>query len=380
MSSAAEQVFTGARIVLADRVIDGTLVVREGLVAEVAEGRAAGDDFEGDYLIPGLVELHTDHIESHYRPRPGVRWNPVAAVQAHDAQIAASGITTVFDALRIGLDEQSELTADDMARLAEAIRQSGAGERLRADHFLHLRCEVSAPDCEETFERFRDDEQVRMVSLMDHSPGQRQFASMDAYRTYYQGKLKMSDADLDAFSARRMRQSAIHAEPNRAMISAFCRAEGIVLASHDDATIEHVDRAREQGIRVAEFPTTLEAAHASREAGMSVLMGAPNIVRGGSHSGNVSARTLVEAGVLDILSSDYIPFSLLHAAFTVGEAVDGISLPQAVALVSKHPAEAGGLADRGEIAPGKRADLVRVTVADGVPIVRAVWRQGRRVA
>ena len=380
MSSAAEQVFTGARIVLADQVIDGTLVVREGLVAEVAEGRAAGDDFEGDYLIPGLVELHTDHIESHYRPRPGVRWNPVAAVQAHDAQIAASGITTVFDALRIGLDEQSELTADDMARLAEAIRQSGACERLRADHFLHLRCEVSAPDCEETFERFRDDEQVRMVSLMDHSPGQRQFASMDAYRTYYQGKLKMSDADLDAFSARRMRQSAIHAEPNRAMISAFCRAEGIVLASHDDATIEHVDRAREQGIRVAEFPTTLEAARASREAGMSVLMGAPNIVRGGSHSGNVSARTLVEAGVLDILSSDYIPFSLLHAAFTLGEAVDGISLPQAVALVSKHPAEAGGLAERGEIAPGKRADLVRVTVADGVPIVRAVWRQGRRVA
>jgi alpha-D-ribose 1-methylphosphonate 5-triphosphate diphosphatase len=380
MSSAAEQVFTGARIVLADQVIDGTLVVREGLVAEVAEGRAAGDDFEGDYLIPGLVELHTDHIESHYRPRPGVRWNPVAAVQAHDAQIAASGITTVFDALRIGLDEQSELTADDMARLAEAIRQSGAGERLRADHFLHLRCEVSAPDCEETFERFRDDEQVRMVSLMDHSPGQRQFASMDAYRTYYQGKLKMSDADLDAFSARRMRQSAIHAEPNRAMISAFCRAKGIVLASHDDATIEHVDRDREQGIRVAEFPTTLEAAHASREAGMSVLMGAPNIVRGGSHSGNVSARTLVEAGVLDILSSDYIPFSLLHAAFALGEAVDGISLPQAVALVSKHPAEAGGLADRGEIAPGKRADLVRVTVADGVPIVRAVWRQGRRVA
>ena len=380
MSSAAEQVFTGARIVLADRVIDGTLVVRDGLVAEIAEGRAAGDDFEGDYLVPGLVELHTDHIESHYRPRPGVRWNPVAAVQAHDAQIAASGITTVFDALRIGLDVQSELTADDMARLAEAIRQSGAGDRLRADHFLHLRCEVSAPDCEETFERFRDDEQVRMVSLMDHSPGQRQFASMDAYRTYYQGKLKMSDADLDAFSARRMRQSAIHAEPNRAMISDFCRAAGIVLASHDDATIEHVDRAREQGISVAEFPTTLEAAHASREAGMSVLMGAPNIVRGGSHSGNVSARTLVEAGVLDILSSDYIPFSLLHAAFALGEAVDGISLPQAVALVSKHPAEAGGLADRGEIALGKRADLVRVTVADGVPIVRAVWRQGRRVA
>ncbi len=380
MPPAAEQVFTGARIVLADRVLDGSLVVRGGRIAEFSEGPSAGEDFGGDYLIPGLVELHTDHLENHYRPRPGVRWNAVAAVQAHDAQIAASGITTVFDALRVGLDEQSEMTADDMGRLADAIRASVAGDRLRADHFIHLRCEVSAPDCHETFERFRDGGQVRIVSLMDHSPGQRQFASLDAYRTYYQGKLKMSDADLDAFSARRMSQSAIHAEPNRAAISAFCRAEGIMLASHDDATADHVARAREQGIRVAEFPTTLEAADASRHAGMSVLMGAPNIVRGGSHSGNVSARTLVEAGLLDILSSDYIPFSLLHAAFTLGEAIDGITLPEAMALVSRHPAEAAGLTDRGEIAPGKRADLVRVAVEDGVPIVRAVWREGRRVA
>jgi alpha-D-ribose 1-methylphosphonate 5-triphosphate diphosphatase len=153
-----------------------------------------------------------------------------------------------------------------------------------------------------------------------------------------------------------------------------------VLASHDDATAAHVDEAVEQGIRVAEFPTTAEAARASKDAGLGVLMGAPNVVRGGSHSGNVSARTLAEDGLLDILSSDYIPFSLIQSAFFLGEVVDSISLPQAVAMVSKNPAEAVGLADRGVIEPGRRADLVRVRVDEHIPIVRTVWREGRRVA
>ena len=379
MPQRAEQVFKNARIVLADEIIEGLVLVRDGLIADVSSGSGEGEDFGGDYLIPGLVELHTDHLESHYHPRPRVRWNPAAAVQAHDAQVAASGITTVFDALRVGMDEQSEMTADDMGRLADAIRVGADAGRLRADHLIHLRCEVSAPDCLQSFQLLQDDPRVRIASLMDHLPGQRQFASIDAYKIYYQGKLKMSDAELETFSERRMRDSAIHAEPNRAAISAFCRNRGIVLASHDDATVEHVGRAREQGIRVAEFPTTVEAARASREAGMSVLMGAPNIVRGGSHSGNVSARSLAEKGLLDILSSDYIPFSLMHAAFSLGEAVEAITLPEAVALVTKHPARAAGLDDRGEIAIGKRADFVRVEMTDSVPVVRSVWREGTRV-
>ena len=153
-----------------------------------------------------------------------------------------------------------------------------------------------------------------------------------------------------------------------------------MLASHDDATIAHVDEAIEQGIRVAEFPTTEEAARASKDAGLGVLMGAPNVMRGGSHSGNVSARTLAAGGLLDILSSDYIPFSLIQSAFFLGEAVEAISLPQAVAMVSKNPAEAVGLDDRGVIEAGRRADLVRVRVDDHIPVVRTVWREGRRVA
>lgn len=379
MTQTENLILTNARLVLADSVTDGSLVIRDGQIAEIGGPSRAGEDLGGDYLIPGLVELHTDHVEGHFAPRPKVRWHPMAAVQAHDAQISASGITTVFDALRLGTDEQAEMAFPEMKTLADAIRQGNESGRLRAAHFIHLRCEVSAPDCLADFERFKDDTLVRLVSLMDHAPGQRQFASMDTYRGYYQGKLKMSDAEFDAFVTRRTGESTANSERQRRAIAAMARAHGIALASHDDATPDHVGEAMAEGIRVAEFPTTIEAARASHQAGMAVLMGAPNVVRGGSHSGNVSARTLAAEGLLDILSSDYIPFSLMQAAFNLDRLVERIELPEAVALVSKHPAEAAGLTDRGEIAPGKRADLVRVHVDGEVPIVRTVWREGRRV-
>jgi alpha-D-ribose 1-methylphosphonate 5-triphosphate diphosphatase len=376
-----ETVLTNANIVLADEVVPGTLVLRDGKIAEIARGGVrSGEDMQGDFLIPGLVELHTDHLEGHYAPRPKVRWNPIASVLAHDAQVATAGITTVFDALRVGMDYDADLTIEDMRKLADAIEDSVREDRVRADHFIHLRCEVSAPDCQEAFASFDNDDRVKLASLMDHAPGQRQFASFDAYAMYYMGKLKMSEEAFRAYCDKRIAQSQANSGVNRVAISEACLARGIVLASHDDATVAHVEEAVEQGIRVAEFPTTAEAAAASKQAGLGVLMGAPNIMRGASHSGNVSARQLAADGLLDILSSDYIPFSLIQSAFFLGDAVDGITLPQAVAMVSKNPAEAVGLTDRGVIETGRRADLVRVRVDDHVPVVRTVWREGRRVA
>jgi alpha-D-ribose 1-methylphosphonate 5-triphosphate diphosphatase len=377
-----DMTLTNARIVLDGEVIEGSLHVRDGRIAGIDSGPSTlpgAEDMGGDYVIPGLVELHTDHLENHYAPRPKVRWNPIAAVCAHDAQIAASGITTVFDALRVGLDEDTDITSEDMRRLADAIEAGVAKDRLRADHFIHLRCEVSAPNCLESFAVFDNDPRVRIASLMDHSPGQRQFASLEAYAVYYKGKMKMTDAEFNAFCERRMAQSAEWSDANRKVVAEKARARGIVLASHDDATNAHVDEAIELGIRVAEFPTTLEAARASKDQGLAVLMGAPNVVRGGSHSGNVSARDLASHGLLDILSSDYIPFSLIQSAFFLGEVVEEIELPQAIAMVSKTPALSAGLEDRGEIAIGKRADLVRVRVEEHIPIVRTVWREGQRV-
>ena len=374
-------ILKNAHIVLADEVILGSVSVRHGRIEDISRTiTQAGEDLEGDYLLPGLVELHTDHLERHYSPRPKVRWHPVASVLAHDAQVSASGITTVFDALRVGHDEDSDMEGPEIRQLADAIEDSVANNRLRSEHFIHLRCEVSAADCVEGFRMFENDPLVRLVSLMDHSPGQRQFSNLDAYAAYYKVQLKLSDEEFRRFCEKRMNQSERYSAPNRRKISEAARERGLILASHDDATPEHVAEAVFDGVRVAEFPTTAAAARASKEAGLAVLMGAPNVVRGGSHSGNVSARELAEAGDLDILSSDYVPFSLLQAAFHLCETVEGISLPQAVAKISKNPAEAVGLTDRGVIEPGRRADLVRVRLDRDIPVVRTVWREGRRVA
>lgn len=378
----ADMVFKNARLVLPDTVIHGALLVRDGIIADISAGstQTEGVDCQGDWLIPGLVELHTDHLEVHYAPRPGVRWNPLAAVQAHDAQIAASGITTVFDALRVGMDEDARITAADMRLLADAIEEGQLRGRLRADHFIHLRCEVSGGDIMSGVRLFETDPRFRLASLMDHTPGQRQFVSLSAYKLYYQGKTGMSDEEFDAYATKRQQQAARWSDMNRKAVAELCKERGIVLASHDDATLAHVDEAVGFSTQVAEFPTTLEAARASHEAGMKVLMGAPNVVRGGSHSGNVSARDLAAEGVLDILSSDYIPFSLLQAAFQLTESVDGLSVNQAINMVTKAPAEAVGLRDRGAIETGRRGDVVQVHLEGDVPLVRSVWREGRRVS
>jgi alpha-D-ribose 1-methylphosphonate 5-triphosphate diphosphatase len=160
---------------------------------------------------------------------------------------------------------------------------------------------------------------------------------------------------------------------------ARAQARALPLASHDDATHEHVQEAVENGMIIAEFPTTREAAQASRKAGLAVLVGAPNLVMGGSHSGNIAAIDLLRDGDADILSSDYVPASLMESVFKLSDAGVGISLPGAVRAASLTPARAVGLGDRGEIAPQRRADLVRVRESEGAPVVRAVWRAGERV-
>jgi alpha-D-ribose 1-methylphosphonate 5-triphosphate diphosphatase len=308
----------------------------------------------------------------------------MASVQAYDAQIATSGITTVFDCFRMGSDEDNGYEAGEMRRLADALKAAQAAGRLRADHRIHLRCEVSSDNVIEELDEFRDEELVGLASLMDHAPGQRQFQTLDKYVLYYKKKRGLNDAEFEAFVKRRQEDSAMYSAKHRDEIADHCHAMGVTLASHDDATLEHVEEAIRQGIRLAEFPTSIEAAKASHEAGMSVLMGAPNIVRGGSHSGNVAAIDLARLGILDVLSSDYIPFSLLHATFVLARDLDSIDLPKALKMVTKSPAETVGLTDRGEIATGKRADVVRVhhdpDHPEYVPVIRGVWRGGRRVA
>ncbi|MFG1285743.1 alpha-D-ribose 1-methylphosphonate 5-triphosphate diphosphatase [Xanthobacter versatilis] len=377
-----EQVFANARLVLADEIVTGHLTVRDGRIHAIGTGAApqCAVDLEGDFLLPGLVELHTDHVEGHLAPRPKVRWNPLAAVLAHDAQIAASGITTVFDSLRVWPDKKAVGMDGDAPVLIRALKEARAAGVLRADHLIHLRCEVPTDTVVEDAAAILETTDVHLISLMDHTPGQRQFASVDQFRSYYMKKSGITAEEMDVIVATRLDFHERFARENRAGLVALAHAHGCVVASHDDGTPEHVAEAIGDGVAVAEFPTTEEAARLSHDAGIRVLMGAPNLVRGGSHTGNVSAEALARAGLLDILSSDYVPSSLLWSAFDLNRRAPSIDLPRAVRMVTKTPAEVAGLTDRGEIAQGRRADLVRVTLAGDMPVVRAVYRAGQRVA
>jgi alpha-D-ribose 1-methylphosphonate 5-triphosphate diphosphatase len=380
----SDLILTNGRVALAERVVEnGWVAVVDGVVAEVGEGPPpeTGYDLEGDLLLPGLVELHTDHLEAHYMPRPKVRWDPVAAVISYDGQLATCGITTVLDSLRVWREEGAEHADGEPAILADAIATARAADLLRVDHFLHLRCEIPMPGVVEETAALIGRQDVRLLSLMDHTPGQRQFRDAGKLRDYYRGKYGgMTDAELDVLFAKRLENQAAYAASNYRQIVDLAHAHGRPLASHDDTTLDHVAEAIRDGAAIAEFPTTVEAAIALRHAGVRVLMGAPNLVRGGSHAGNVATAELARAGALDVLSSDYVPASLLTAALVLPDAVPEIALPAAVRMVTKTPAEAVGLTDRGEIAVGKRADLVHVRRASNVAAVRSAWRAGRRVA
>lgn len=380
-------VFRNARLVLDDAVVDGTLAVDGERIAAVNPGGTAvpgAIDLEGDLLLPGLVELHTDNLERHMMPRPKVYWSELPALLAHDGEIASAGITTVLDALGVGEADPDSLRGsawDTMLRCVDACSEQGM---LRAEHLLHVRCELPAPNTIELFQTFHGHPRLRLISLMDHTPGQRQWESLDKARIYYIGKKGWSE---DKFLSRVSESPALqvkYVQPHRNHFVDYCRRHHICLASHDDTTVAHVEEAHGEGASVSEFPTTMTAALAARALGLSTVMGGPNVVRGGSHSGNVAASELARAGLLDILSSDYVPGSLIGAAFVLHQD-HGVELPRAVAMVSRNPAAALGLDDRGRLAAGLRADLVRVRpmrLFDGTvrPVVRAVWRQGQRVA
>ncbi|AUH33915.1 alpha-D-ribose 1-methylphosphonate 5-triphosphate diphosphatase [Paracoccus tegillarcae] len=374
----ADVVLTNARIILPRTVLHGHLVLRDGLIAEIGDGRVAGLDMGGDYLGPGLVELHTDNLERHIHPRPGVDWPHDAAILAHDGELAANGITTVFDAMRIGsIDGQSGYGryARGLSRELAAVRKAGL---LRISHHLHLRAEICSETLIDELAAFDAEDRVGLVSLMDHTPGQRQFRDLGAMRRHVRGKRGIDDATFDAYARHKIALSERLGQAHQAAALDFARRVGAVMASHDDTTPEQVAQSAAHGITLAEFPTTAEAARACRVHGQSIIMGAPNLIRGASHSGNVGAGDLAAQDLLDIVSSDYVPAALLASAIRLS----GIwnDLPRAIATVTATPARAAGLDDRGRIAPGLRADLIRFALPSRAPVMRETWVEGRRVA
>lgn len=378
--------FTNARLVLPTEVVHGSLHATHGRIESLsgsASALPAAIDLEGDYLLPGLVEIHTDNLEGHLMPRPKVQWPELPALLAHDAEIAAAGITTVFDALGVGEADTDSLRGSAWHAVLNTLDMCMDRQLLRADHHIHVRCELPAPNTIELFAPFIDSPRLSLISLMDHTPGQRQWEDIEHARIYFTGKKGWGEDKFQHQVARATELQERYAKPHRKYFVDYCAAHGVALASHDDTTLAHVEEAFANGASISEFPTTELAARAAHERGMLTVMGGPNVVRGGSHSGNVAAAHLASLGLLDVLSSDYVPGSLLTAALRLVH--DGLmTLPQAVAIVTANPASSVGMTDRGRLAQGLRADLVQVRlvdVADGNrhAVVRAVWREGQRV-
>ncbi|MGH8934259.1 MAG: alpha-D-ribose 1-methylphosphonate 5-triphosphate diphosphatase, partial [Egibacteraceae bacterium] len=326
--------------------VDPPLIV--AVEPEPLPGAVRVDAGDAD-LIPGLVDLHSDCLEERARPRPTNVIPLRDALVDLDIEVVAHGLTTHFLCVALIDDQAKNRTLERAVEIIDALEDL-RGE-LRADHWVHLRVELTG-DGVGTVEALAARDVVRMVSYMDHTPGQGQFSDEALYRAYYAtGKDNLETS----LALRYERQDRI--EPARQAVASATRAGGAVLAAHDDDSEDAIVRGILLGVRVSEFPVTAEAAKAAHDAGIGVVMGAPNARRGTSHMANLSAREALASGWLDGLASDYHPPSMLAAAYLLAGEPD-VGWPRAVGLVTAGPARLAGLADRGVIAPGQRADLV----------------------
>lgn len=368
---------SNAKLVLADRVVHGSVRFENGLIAEIGS-HAEGQDLQGDYLIPGIVDLHTDNLERQIQPRSNARWPSRNAMLAHDAQCAAAGITTVFDALCLGDIGFEKMRNETFYAGWRDLHELSAAGMLKCAHYLHLRCELPAQEMPEMLLAAIDDPFVKLISLMDHSPGRGQYADVERYRRMRENEGYANNVIDEIVTTLQNNHKTYH-EAHREILLREVSSRRIPLASHDDRTAAEIDRNHAEGLTIAEFPVTLEAARAAHKRGLKTIAGAPNIVRGGSHSGNVSVVDLIKAGVLDALASDYVPAAMIEAAFaTVSQNI--LTLPEAIALISSGPAVIAGLDDRGTITPGLRGDVVQVRMFEETPVIWAVWRGGTRIA
>lgn len=377
-----QTILANAKLVLPTEVIHGSLLIENGHITAIDQGAAVARgaiDCAGDLVMPGLIELHTDNLERHMAPRPGVNWPHASAIIAHDGELASTGITTVFDALRVGsVVSNTKANYGEYARLlADEILGLRAMGALRISHFLHLRAEVCSETLIDELNKFGPDDRIGIVSLMDHTPGQRQFRDVTQLRAYVCGKHGLSEGEFENHIAGQIELSSRLGQAHERAAVAAARRYGAVLASHDDTTADQVAISARHGAHFAEFPTTVEAARACRDHGIKVMMGAPNLIRGGSHSGNVAASILAEADMLDILSSDYVPSALLSAALLLGDLWGDVA--RGLRSVTAAPAETVGLTDRGQLALGLRGDVIRVARVAGAAALRGTWVLGNRI-
>lgn len=369
------------RVVLPDRVLKGGSVrIEAGRIAELAEGPVPGAAIrgEGRLLLPGFIDMHGDMIEREIEPRPMVRMPIELGLRDLDRKLAGAGFTTAYAALSFSPSSTyGHLRSYDhtsaVIRALNALRDD-----LLVDHRVHARFEITFPKALQVIEALIAEGHVSLISLTDHTPGQGQYRDIERVIQRTMRERGLSKDEAAEAVARRIAERSRPAEElaaTLAAISATCHARGVALASHDDDTPEKVEVMAGLGVSISEFPVTEEAARKARAHGLATAMGAPNALRGQSYSGNLSARAAHGRGLLDILASDYHPSAMLPAVLELAR-TDPDGLAGAARLAGANAARALGLADRGGIEPGKRADLV-VASDEGIGHVLATLRDGR---
>lgn len=367
---------TNAHIVTPGTVLQGSVRVEGDRIAAIGPDAdpERGDDVvdaDGQYLLPGLVDLHGDDIEGQLQPRNGARMDTAMALGAADRSNVAAGITTKYHAIAFENDPEEGRTTELAAELTEAIE---AADSWMADHRIHVRCEVSQQEAVTAAIRDVQREAVDLVSVMSHIPGKGQFEDVEAFKQYYETSDRHTVEEAERFIEERTSISMSEIRDRVDRVVERANDADVVTASHDDEDPQEVERLSERGVDIAEYPITLETAKRANELGMTTVMGAPNLVRGESQWGNLTSMATIDADVLDVLCVDYHPPSLLAAPFVE----TGEPLPKRVARVTKNPADAVGLTDRGRVEVGARADLVLVDTA-GTPTVTRAFVEGRDV-
>jgi len=368
------------RAVLPECVLeDASVRVEAGRITEVAQGRSLGTglDARDAWLLPGLVDMHSDAIEKAVEPRPNARFPTEIAVRELDRNLAGCGITTIFHSLSFA-DMEDGLRSNNAA--AGLIRDvARISPSLRVDTRIHARFEVTDLGAVPHLEALVQEGMVHLLSFMDHSPGQGQYRDVASYKGYYGKVYGKSDEDLDRILARKREAHQSGVGEAIASMVGLCSAHGVSMASHDDDSPQRIDWCLREGIAMSEFPVNLATAACAREHGVLACFGAPNLARGGSQAGNLSVQKALEAGLGDILCSDYLPLALLHAVFLV-DTLGLRPLAQAVAMASLTPARATGIGDIvGSIEVGKRADLLLVERRHGHPDLLRTWVGGNEV-
>ncbi|MDX3987381.1 alpha-D-ribose 1-methylphosphonate 5-triphosphate diphosphatase [Achromobacter sp. LC458] len=370
---------THARVIMPDRVLENSAVlIDDGRIVAIEPDGARADrvvDLQGQTLMPGLIDLHCDAIEKEAEPRSRVLFPFDFAVAQVDRRNAAAGITTPFHALSFANNEwgvRNNQTAAQVVRAVHAFRPHSL-----VDNRVHCRYEVTDPTSVDVLRALMDEGAVDLLSVMDHSPGQGQFKTLESYLQYMMGNHAMSreQAEEAAHAKTRAKDGAV---TRVQALLAHAHALGIATASHDDDSVQRIATMRNLGVSMSEFPITLDTARAAVSCGLPTILGAPNVLRGQSQSGSMRAIDAIRAGVASCLCSDYQPSTLIAAAFAVAAQTD-LSWPQAIALVTANPADACGLADRGRIAVGQRADLVAVAQVGALPLISHTWSAGRLV-